>query len=322
MTDDRAARRFELSTRDPDVARRAVAEVCGDHRPHFRGTRRDFRFAWRGVQAGPLGLTRAAHSMDAWTEAGPYPDFLAVHVVRGRFRFADGDEELLVPAGGVGRYPLRRSVLAWTDVVATTVRLPMEQVTRVAANRVEAAPHTFRFLGLAPVSPAMARAWAHLSAFLYRLSATGDHGLDQPLVQASLADLTATTALTVFPNTTMTVGYVPQPRRVAPSIVRRAQAYLDEHAAEPVTVAQVAAACGVGPRGLQAAFQRHVGYSPLTYLRQVRLARAHRDLLTADPAGGETVAGIARRWGWTSPGRFAAAYRDSYGRPPRETLRE
>ncbi|WP_405089861.1 AraC family transcriptional regulator [Micromonospora sp. NBC_01392] len=321
MTDDGPARRFELSTRDPDVARRAITEACGEHRPHFRGTRRDFHFAWRGVQAGPLGLTRAAHSMDARAETGPYSDFLAVHVVRGRFRFVDGDEELLLPAGGVGRYPLRRSVLYWTDSVATTVRLPMELVAHVAAGRVEAAPHTFRFLGLAPVSPAMARAWAHLSAFLYRMSATGDDSLDQPLVQASLADLTAATALTAFPNTTMTSSYVPQPRRVAPSVVRRAQAYLDEHAAEPVTVAQVASACGVGPRGLQAAFQRHLGYSPLTYLRRVRLARAHRELLAAESGGAETVAGIARRWGWASPGRFAAAYREAYGRPPHETLR-
>ncbi|WP_158273848.1 AraC family transcriptional regulator [Micromonospora sp. RP3T] len=322
MTDDRPARRFELSTRDPDVARRAIAEACGEHRPHFQGTRRDFHFAWRGVQAGPLGLTRAAHSMDARAETGPYPDFLAVHVTRGRCRFVDGDDELLVPAGGVGRYPLRRSVLYWTDPVSTTVRLPMDLVARVAATRAQPAPHTFRFLGLAPVSPAAARAWAHLSAFLCRMAAIGDDGLDQPLIQGSLADLTAATALTVFPNTTMTSSYVPQPRRVAPSVVRRAQAYLDEHAAAPVTVAQVAAACGVGPRGLQAAFQRHLGYSPLTYLRQVRLARAHHDLLAADPAGGETVAGIARRWGWTSPGRFAAAYRDAYGRQPRETLRE
>ncbi|MFG1673759.1 AraC family transcriptional regulator [Micromonospora sp. NPDC049282] len=322
MTDHSPVRRTELSTRDPDVAREAIAEACGEHHPHFRGSRRDFRFTMRIVQAGPLALYRAAHSMDAWTEAGPYPDFMAAHVVAGRFRFVDRDEELLLPAGGVGRYPPGRSVLHWTDVVGTTVRLPLEQVARVADRQVEAHPRAFRFLGLAPVSPAMSHAWAHLSTFLHRMSVTPGEGLEQPLVRASLTDLVATTALAVFPNTTMTAAYVPEPRRVAPSVVRRARAYLEEHAAEPVTVAQVAAACGVGARGLQAAFQRHVGHSPLAYLRQVRLARAHRDLNAADPATGETVAGIARRWGWTSPGRFAAAYRETYGRPPSETLRE
>lgn len=322
VTDHSPVRRTELSTRDPDVAREAITKACGEHRPHLRGDRREFRFAMRIVQAGPLTLYRAAHSMDAWTEAGPYPDFMAAHVVRGRLRFVERDEDLLVPAGGVGRCPQGRSVLHWTDVVGTTVRLPMEELARVADRRVEVHPRAFRFLGLAPVSPAMAGAWAHLSTFLTRMSVTPGDGLDQPLMRASLIDLVATTALAVFPNTTMTATYVPEPRRVAPSVVRRAQAYLEERAAEPVTVAQVAAACGVGARGLQAAFQRHVGYSPLTYLRQLRLARAHHDLTAADPAEGGTVAGIARRWGWTSPGRFAAAYRETYGRPPSETLRQ
>ena len=57
------------------------------------------------------------------------------------------------------------------------------------------------------------------------------------------------------------------------------------------------------------------------YLRQVRLDRAHQDLLAADPTAGITVAAIARRWGFSRPDRFAAAYRTAYGRPPRHTLR-
>lgn len=41
----------------------------------------------------------------------------------------------------------------------------------------------------------------------------------------------------------------------------------------------------------------------------------------ADPAAGTTVAAIARRWGFSRPDRFAAAYRTAYGRPLRHTLR-
>ncbi|QLQ36358.1 helix-turn-helix transcriptional regulator [Micromonospora robiginosa] len=314
-----ATRRHELSTREPDVAHHAIAEAYAEHRPRFAGSRRDFRFLLRTVQAGPLGLDRIVHSMDAQARTGPYPDFMTVHVLRGRFRFRDGDEELLAPAGTVARYPTRPSVLGWTDVVGTMIRLPHAQVATVAAARTGIPERDFRFLGLAPVSAGMARGWARLSVFLHR---TGDDGLDQPLVRASLIGLVATTALAVFPNTTMTAAYVPQPRQVASAVVRRAQAYLHERAAEPITVPQVATACGVGPRGLQAAFQRHVGQSPLAYLRRVRLDRAHRDLLAAEPGGADTVARIALRWGWASPGRFAAAYRETYGRSPGETLRE
>ncbi|MGN5382482.1 helix-turn-helix domain-containing protein [Streptomyces lasalocidi] len=60
----------------------------------------------------------------------------------------------------------------------------------------------------------------------------------------------------------------------------------------------------------------------MAYLRRVRLAHAHRDLLAADPHSGATVGGVAARWGFAHPGRFAALYRTVYGISPAETLRD
>lgn len=45
----------------------------------------------------------------------------------------------------------------------------------------------------------------------------------------------------------------------------------------------------------QEGFQRHLGISPMAYLRSVRLGRAHADLRAADPAR-DTVSVIAYRW--------------------------
>ncbi|MEV6995503.1 helix-turn-helix transcriptional regulator [Streptomyces sp. NPDC093228] len=78
----------------------------------------------------------------------------------------------------------------------------------------------------------------------------------------------------------------------------------------PITVAQIAAAAHVTPRALQYAFRRHLDTTPLAHLRGVRLAEAHRDLVAADPAEASTVTGIAARWGFYHPGRFASLYRD------------
>ena len=61
--------------------------------------------------------------------------------------------------------------------------------------------------------------------------------------------------------------------------------------------------------------------TPLEYLRRVRLERAHRDLVVADPTAGDTVAAIATRWGFAHHGYFSAAYRRIYGHPPHVTLR-
>ncbi|MEJ2890163.1 helix-turn-helix domain-containing protein [Actinomycetospora aeridis] len=113
-----------------------------------------------------------------------------------------------------------------------------------------------------------------------------------------------------------------QGRPPEPATLRRAIAHLEEHAAEDVDVADVAAAAGLGVRGLQMAFRRWRDTTPLAYLRDVRLARAHQELRAADArTGGETVADIAARWHFTHPGRFSVTYRERYGCSPSETLR-
>jgi transcriptional regulator GlxA family with amidase domain len=88
----------------------------------------------------------------------------------------------------------------------------------------------------------------------------------------------------------------------------------------PFTVADLAGIAGVSVRSLQENFRRHVGMPPMTYLRQLRLARVHEHLREADPAA-HTVTQIAYRYGFVHLGRFAAEYRIRYGVTPSETLR-
>lgn len=102
--------------------------------------------------------------------------------------------------------------------------------------------------------------------------------------------------------------------------VRRATAYMQDHPAEPVTLAQIAAISGLTERGLQNAFRRTMGITPLEYLRRVRLTAAHDDLLAADPSA-DTVAAVARRWRFPHPSRFAGAYQSMFGEYPSETLK-
>jgi transcriptional regulator GlxA family with amidase domain len=103
-------------------------------------------------------------------------------------------------------------------------------------------------------------------------------------------------------------------------MLRRALAYIDDHADRPVTIADIAGAAHVTVRALQYAFRRHLDTTPLAHLRRVRLAHAHHDLVTADPGTGATVTAIAARWGFHHPGRVAALYRHTYRRAPHETL--
>jgi transcriptional regulator GlxA family with amidase domain len=107
--------------------------------------------------------------------------------------------------------------------------------------------------------------------------------------------------------------------RSRPRTVHRAITMMEDDPGRPYTVTELADAAGVSVRSLQQAFRRHTGQAPTEYLRDLRLTRAHLDLVTADPAQ-VTVADVAQRWGLTHLGRFAAAYRARYGVNPSTTL--
>jgi transcriptional regulator GlxA family with amidase domain len=160
-----------------------------------------------------------------------------------------------------------------------------------------------------------------LARFVHQQLADPAAGATHPLVEAQLVELVAATALVAFPNTTMSSGYLRSPGAVGPVVVRRALAFVDGHASLPITVTDIARAAGVGPRALQLAFARHLGLTPMAYVRRVRLEGAHRELQAADPTTGDTVAAIARRWGFAKTDRFTAAYRAAYGVAPSHTLR-
>jgi AraC-like DNA-binding protein len=99
-----------------------------------------------------------------------------------------------------------------------------------------------------------------------------------------------------------------------PGHVRRAIEFMHANAGLPLTIQEIADASQVSIRTLQHSFQRFKETSPVEYLRQIRLEAAHRDLI--DPDRGQSVAEIARKWGFLHLGRFAAQYRQQYGRSP------
>jgi AraC-like DNA-binding protein len=105
-----------------------------------------------------------------------------------------------------------------------------------------------------------------------------------------------------------------------PAAVRSAMDIIETGAHLPLTTSTLARQCHVSVRTLQEGFRRHLGMSPMAYVRAVRLRRAHRDLRSADPSH-STVAAIAHRWGFTHLGRFADAHKTTYGETPTQTLR-
>jgi AraC-like DNA-binding protein len=160
------------------------------------------------------------------------------------------------------------------------------------------------------------RSWAALIRLLLtELRGTG-YLLHQPPMLHRWRDL-------VLSGLALTVEhpYGEEPSTRRPRTVKRTLDAMHAQPAHPFTVAELAAIAGVGVRVLQESFRRHVGMSPLTYLRGLRLDGVHAELTRADPWQ-VSVSEVAERWGFTHLGRFAGAYRARYGVSPSQTLRE
>jgi AraC family ethanolamine operon transcriptional activator len=102
--------------------------------------------------------------------------------------------------------------------------------------------------------------------------------------------------------------------------LRRAKAYLTEHARKPVTVRDLCRVTEVSERTLRYAFLEQFGTSPKSYLLAMRLNGVRRQLSHADPSLA-TIADVANHWGFWHMGQFAADYRRLFGELPSETLR-
>ncbi|QOZ71522.1 AraC family transcriptional regulator [Bradyrhizobium arachidis] len=104
-----------------------------------------------------------------------------------------------------------------------------------------------------------------------------------------------------------------------PRALRAARDHLADNAGEPLDLAELACASGVGIRALQLGFRRHFGVSISEMLLDMRLAGLHGRLSQAAPDA--SITEIAFDLGFTHLGRMAGAYREKFGETPSATLR-
>lgn len=107
------------------------------------------------------------------------------------------------------------------------------------------------------------------------------------------------------------------PTGMRPRPIRRVMDAIELDPARAWAPADLAEIAGVSVRRLQQCFRENVGTTPFGYIHEVRLERVHDDLVHGR---GQSVTDVALRWGVSHLGRFAAAYRQSYGELPSSTL--
>ncbi len=105
----------------------------------------------------------------------------------------------------------------------------------------------------------------------------------------------------------------------AVAIARRAQAFIKDEYRDPIQLKDLCAHSGVGFRTLQRYFAAQFQMSPLQYVNALRMNKARRALVNAEPSV-STVTQIATGNGFSHLGRFSVAYRAYFDESPSETL--
>jgi AraC-like DNA-binding protein len=282
----------------------------------------------RGIRLTRTSLTSAAHldqvsfAMSLDIAAAPIGVLIFNDLKSGRVRHGSDREDRSYGSGQVylAGQPEHPRTATIQDAVAELAVIDPALVTQLADTTQGRAPRPVRFTSYEPVSPQAAAQWRVTYAYVRDTVLASPDAAAEPLVAAGVARLLVATALAAFPNNALTDPTIEDRHDAHPATLRRAVAFIDENAHLDVTVADVAAAASVTIRAVQLAFQRHMGISPMEYLRRVRLDHARQDLMRAGPGGGLTVTAVAYRWGFRSSSRFAAAYRRAYGVSPSHTL--
>ncbi|MBT2485856.1 MULTISPECIES: helix-turn-helix domain-containing protein [unclassified Microbacterium] len=271
---------------------------------------RRFRFDWRSAELGDVALVRYDLAAQIHSTAEPHEQILVCRV---------DSPDAVVWSGRDALDPAEPWLSDGTRVQATwprsaTVRALVFDRTAAQERARLLTGHDaveLRATGLSPHSPEGAGSWERM--FRYLDTSVGDEPSGDSILRAELERHALMTTLAAFPTTFSDVLRRPAQRSGAPATVRRALAYIDDNAHLAITVDDVAAAAFISTRGLQYAFRRALDITPAEALRRARLEGARHDL---ERGTGDTVGVVARRWGFSHPSRFAAAYRAAYGTHP------
>jgi AraC-like DNA-binding protein len=309
-------------TRSPEEAVHLCASAFYPHRLALLGPSHSFGLSQRVTRVGPITVGDSTYESD----------------VALRFDGGRASYHVCVPLRGWlesrhrGRYLMSTPTLGSIyrpDSEITATRWPgrsrhlQVKIDQFAVDRaLEALLDTaldspIAFDAELPLQPDAAQDWVRLVLMVHRQLECADSLMRHPLVWDPLVESLIHGLLLVadHPHSQALAA----PAQSGPAAVRDAMDLIEAGPHLPLTTSTLAKQCHVSVRTLQEGFRRHLGMSPMAYLRVVRLRRAHRDLRSANPSH-SSVTSIAHRWGFTHLGRFAAAHKTMFGESPLKAL--
>lgn len=307
---------------DPGMAAELISQIYLPVRVLPQGPGTDFEMQMAVLPVGTMtaGVLSVSTSTRITVEEATTQFHLNL-TLRGRVVSRRSSSARIVTemGGGVLFDPGQDADILWSDDCGQLcLMIPRETLESELANLV----------GRALTTPLAFSPHVRLNGLAGRLLA--------PLVQMLLSELHDPTAVRRFP----TVGrhleglildglllgqqhnhfeLLDRPGSAARTPIQRAVDLVEAMPEQPWTTARLAQEVHLSVRALQEGFRRHHDLPPMAYVREVRLRRAHRMLLEADPDD-IRVQDVATYLGFLHLGRFSTTYRERFGETPSTTL--
>ncbi len=309
---------------DLDEIRSQVARVFKPHHLRVEGVRQRPDTHMDHAPIGPdTSLNRLRYGADVLIEPDRLGDFLLVQMpLQGAAHIRCGNET-------IASHPGLASVLTpslplsmhWDSecdqIVVRITRGALESMCGAQLGHALPCPLEFK-LGMELTSPA-GMGWAQLIDTL-ALTLALHGGKLPPLLATQFDQLLIASLLSGQPHNYSQALHA-DTRPAAPVHVQKAQAYLQAHCDQAITIEDLTAYTAVSARSLYKGFKEHQGISPMVYLKLVRLQRVRERLLQAREANEALqVTQVAMDFGFAHLGHFSRAYRQQFGETPGQTL--
>lgn len=200
-----------------------------------------------------------------------------------------------------------------------------QMVLRVPAKLIDdtlssllGARHTSKieFQRISDTATARGRHLRNLVLFLARTLDESGNGLPRQAIEE--LEQSIAVAFLYCTNNSLNELLERDPADVAPWQVRRVEEYIEANWSKPLTMEELAKAVDASVRSIFKTFGDYRGYTPMGFLRDIRLTHARAMLM--NPKTSESVTAVGFACGFLSLGHFARYYRLKFGELPSDTL--
>ena len=314
---------LRVQTRDLRAFTKAFGEAW---RPYneFDGTPDgDFRLSMQIAQLSQLALARFELYGGLSMNGGALQDIYAIALpLEGRLIFENQEHktEVTGKTGCVNSAGIRHKILVPSGVNLFNVRIQRQALENELESILGRKIHSpIQFEPELDLGGSFGQQILRLAKYLVaEVNALYPSPLEDSLVLQHVERTLLALLLEQQPHNYSAEMRLPSTSSV-PWQVIRAEEYVRSNVELPLRVDDVARAVGVTTRTLSGAFNRHREYTPVQFIRKMKLAAVNKLLRSTNM--GDSVTEIAARYGFSHTGHFAANYCLQFGEPPSQTLK-